>query len=843
MSVNITSIKIASNGVWQGDNPLHFAFPLLILQSVLILLLSRLLALLLKPLRQPKVIAEIVGGILLGPSALGRNKAYLHRIFPQWSTPILESVASIGLLFFLFLVGLELDLSSIRRSGRRAFGIALAGISVPFLSGIGVAFILRKTVDGVDKVGYGQFIVFMGVALSITAFPVLARILAELKLLTTQVGETAMAAAAFNDIAAWILLALAVALAGNGEGGAQKSPLVSVWVLLSGGGYVVFVMVVIRPGMKWVVRRCSYEHDALGDAYICLTLVGVLVSGFVTDLIGIHSIFGGFVFGLAIPKGGRFAERLIERIEDFVSGLLLPLYFASSGLKTDVAKIKGGRAWGLLALVISTACAGKILATFVAAMAFLIPAREALALGLLMNTKGLVELIVLNIGKEKKVLNDEIFAILVLMALFTTFITTPTVMAVYKPARGGSTPQTHRKLHDLSGEDELRILACLHSSGNVPSLMGLTEATRSTKNSSLKLFVMHLVELTERSSSIMMVQRARRNGFPFFARFRKAGEWRDQMAAAFQAYSQLGRVKVRPTTAVSSLATMHEDICHVANEKRVTMIILPFHRNWRVFDGDGKEEEENVGHGWRVVNQRVLKNAPCSVAVLVDRGFGANTVHTPGPGLMVGVAQRICIVFFGGPDDREALELGGLMAEHPAVKVTVVRFRPSPSNGFEGSNVILRPMHSKSGDNRYSFSTAPINPEKEKELDDVALTEFRSKWDATVEYTEKEASNTNMIVEGVVSIGKEGGYDLVVVGKGRVPSSMVVKLADRPAEHAELGPVGDILASSGRGIVSSVLVIQQHGGGGHAEEAPVMKIAESSKNEQPLATDGASTNV
>ena len=186
------------------------------------------------------------------------------------------------------------------------------------------------------------------------------------------------------------------------------------------------------------------------------------------------------------------------------------------------------------------------------------------------------------------------------------------------------------------------------------------------------------------------------------------------MAAAFQAYSQLGRVKVRPTTAVSSLATMHEDICHVANEKRVTMIILPFHRNWRVFDGDGKEEEENVGHGWRVVNQRVLKNAPCSVAVLVDRGFGANTVHTPGPGLMVGVAQRICIVFFGGPDDREALELGGLMAEHPAVKVTVVRFRPSPSNGFEGSNVILRPMHSKSGDNRYSFSTAPINPEKEK---------------------------------------------------------------------------------------------------------------------------------
>ena len=342
------------------------------------------------------------GGILLGPSTLGRNKHYLHRIFPSWSTPVLESVASIGLLFFLFLVGLELDLSSIRRSGRRAFGIAAAGISLPFICGIGVAYVLRKTVDGADKVGYGQFLVFMGVALSITAFPVLARILAELKLLTTQVGETAMAAAAFNDVAAWILLALAVALAGGGDSGNHKSPLISIWVLLSGAAFVAFMLIAIRPAMKWVARRCSPQHDVVDEAYICLTLAGVLVSGFLTDLIGIHAIFGAFVFGLTIPKG-EFADRLIERIEDFVTGLLLPLYFASSGLKTDVAKISGARAWGLLVLVISTACAGKIIGTFVVAMMFLIPPRESLTLGVLMNTKGLVELIVLNIGREKKV--------------------------------------------------------------------------------------------------------------------------------------------------------------------------------------------------------------------------------------------------------------------------------------------------------------------------------------------------------------------------------------------------------------------------------------------------------
>ncbi|KAG4164018.1 hypothetical protein ERO13_D01G209600v2 [Gossypium hirsutum] len=804
MGFNITSIKTSSNGAWQGDNPLNFAFPLLIVQTTLILVLSRFLAFLLKPLRQPKVIAEIVGGILLGPSAFGRNEDYMHRIFPSWSMPVLETVASIGLLFFLFLVGLELDLTSIRRSGRKAFGIAFCGISLPFICGFGVAFILRKTVDGADKVGYGQFIVFMGVALSITAFPVLARILAELKLLTTQVGEIAMASAAFNDVAAWILLALAVAIAGNGSG-QQKSPLISIWILLSGMAFVIFMMVLIRPAMKWVAHRCSPERDIIDEAYICLTLGGVMVSGFITDLIGIHAIFGAFIFGLTIPKEGDFAEKLIERIEDFVTGLLLPLYFASSGLKTDVAKIKGGEAWGLLALVVTTACAGKIIGTFAVALMFGMAIRESLALGILMNTKGLVELIVLNIGKEKKVLNDEIFAILVLMALFTTFITTPAVMAIYKPARGSSV-LTHRKLRDLTNTDEskdqLRVLACLHGISNVPSIISLIESTRSTKKSQLKLFIMHLVELTERSSSIIMVHRARKNGLPFINRLRR-GDWQDRITGAFQAYSQLGRVSVRPSTAISALSTIHEDICHVAETKRVTMIILPFHKQWR---GQGDLQViDNVGHGWRLVNQRVLKNAPCSVAILVDCGLDNG-------------AQRVCILFFGGPDDREALELSGRIAEHPAVKVSVVRF--IEKDGLQSHGVVLKPSASKCAEKYYSFSTAHINTEKEKELDDAVVEEFRSKWDGMVEYIEKTSSN---IVEEVLGLGQSGDYDLIVVGKGRFPSRMVAKLADRQAEHAELGPIGDLLASSSHRVTSSVLVIQQHDTV-HAEEMPVAKV-------------------
>jgi hypothetical protein len=306
------------------------------------------------------------------------------------------------------------------------------------------------------------------------------------------------------------------------------------------------------------------------------------------------------------------------------------------------------------------------------------------------------------------VLNDETFAILVLMALFTTFITVPTVMAINKPTRGNST-RTHRKLRDLTSSpdynDELRVLACVHGPANVPSLITLIESTRSTKKSLLKLFVMHLVELTERSSSIIMVQRVRRNGFPFFNRIRR-GDWHDRVAVSFQSYNQLGRVSVRPTTAISALSTMHQDICHVAEDKRVTMIILPFHKQW---SGEGDEAEENLGHDWRGVNQRVLKNAPCSVALLVDRGFGTQA-KTPAP--TTSVAQRVSIIFFGGPDDREALELGGRMAEHPAVNVTVIRF--VEKEGKQSNGVMLRLAPSGASEQNYSFSTAKMNRETER---------------------------------------------------------------------------------------------------------------------------------
>ncbi|XP_042503576.1 cation/H(+) antiporter 15-like [Macadamia integrifolia] len=777
---------IRTSGVLQGDNPLDFSLPLFILQVTVIVLITRCLVFILKPLRQPRVVSEIIGGVLLGPSVLGRSKQFAETLFPLRSTMILETMSHIGLLYFLFLVGVEMDLTVIKRTGKKAFTIAISGLILPFIIGASYAIILGRMEEEVainkNTPNQGKvFFLFSGVALSVTAFPVLARILAELKLLSTELGKVAMSAALVNDILAWTLLSLSIALGEN-----RKVSLASLWVILSTIGFVLFCIFVVRPAIRWIIRRTP-EGESFNEFYISLILTGVMVCGFITDTIGSHSIVGAFVFGLIIPNG-PLGTQLLEKLEDFVSGLLIPLFFTMSGLRTKMGDV-GAPEWGYAFFTFILASLGKVGGTLLICLYYKMQISEGLTLGLLMNTKGLIEIIVLNVGRDQEVMDDNAFALLVLMTTLMTSIIMPIVHEFYRPARR-YVPYKLRTLQSSKPDSELRILACVHTPRNVPTIISLLEASHPTKKSPISVYALHLVELTGRASAMLIVHENHNSGRPAVNRTQAQS---DHIINAFENYEQhMGGVSVKPLTAISPYSTMHEDICNLAEDKRVAFILVPFHKQQTV---DGGMEATNPA--FRAVNQNVLANAPCSVGILVDRGLGGGSrvasSHT---------THHIAVLFFGGPDDREALSYARRMSEHPEVNITVLHF-------IAGDNAV-EPVIPSNDRNDIKILNVITDNDREKLQDDHFINEFRMKNinSDSIVYREMVVNNGEETVAVIRSM--DNIYDLFIVGRGQgMISPLTAGLTDW-SECPELGAIGDLLSSSDFAATVSVLVVQQY---------------------------------
>jgi Kef-type K+ transport system membrane component KefB len=393
-----------------------------LLALTVIMITARAMGVLFKKFNQPAVIGEVIGGIMLGPSLLGRIAPGLQAaILPTDIAPVIGVIAQLGVILYMFLVGLELDLGALRGSVSKTIVIALSAIVVPFVLGALLAVPLFDAV-GDPRVDRTSFVVFIGVALSITAFPVLARILEDRGLQRTPLGVLALTCAAINDAIAWCLLALAVSVM-------QATPSAAVRTAALTAVYIGVMLTIGRVVAAAAVARLDRSAQ-VGEHGVAVALVAVLLSAVATEFIGIHAIFGAFLMGTIIPHDSRVSARVTERLADIVRAMLLPAFFAFTGMRTEIGLIQTAEDWLICAAIVAVATAGKFGGTAAAARLSGEPARGAAALGALMNTRGLVELIVLNIGLDLGVITPRLFAMLVIMALVTTLMTSPLVDAL-----------------------------------------------------------------------------------------------------------------------------------------------------------------------------------------------------------------------------------------------------------------------------------------------------------------------------------------------------------------------------------------------------------------------------
>ncbi|KAJ3391033.1 K(+)/H(+) antiporter [Lobulomyces angularis] len=741
-----------------GANPLENPLSLLIIQVIVIVSFSRLIAIGLKFLKQPLVIAEVIGGILLGKSALGRIPGFSQTLFPESSLNGLSLIANVGLVFYLFLVGLELDAVGMFSSFKKSAFISLSGVLIPFGLGLGTSVLLyQNLMPQPSDVPFVSFLIFIGVATSITAFPVLARILTERNLLGTVVGQAAISSAAVDDILAWILLLIVVAMINN-----TGNYIVALYAFLCIVGWGLFLIFLVRPLFHKFIAAAE-KNETISEFTLVVTFLLVLISAWFTEAVGVHAIFGAFLIGLITPHDNGFAIKVAEKIEDFVCSLLLPLYFAYSGINTRIDQLNSAISWAMVGLVMLTVMTGKIGGCFLASKISGYSNRESLSIGVLMNTKGLVELIVLNIGLKAGVINVEVFTVMVVMALLTTFMTVPVISLIYpqkyhrenfvqKHSEEGTSSITESgkvQVQDLNSlpnffekeDQKVKALFPIIVSKDTNFIISIFQLISSML--SVEATALRLIDIETRPSAIMKMQGAESiekdhslNLFKFAAKF--------------------------------SLSTLEMMLHITGKENFVHHIIETSARNNSnivVLSHGLDTDEVSFGTQTKFFNDLFL-HSRCTTAVLLynkieenNEAYEAslNTVRSVNSVIMksssIQIASVLYVLFNGGTHSREALRFALLcsLKEGSTLRILVCK-----ENGMESSSKIIEIEKQDTIQNDLNLLQGD-----EKIKDRELLENFKALNKKNFEIQELEVFK----FEEISKIKKFKKSDLIIVGK------------------------------------------------------------------------------
>ncbi len=647
---------------------------LLLVQIATIVVVSRTLGAVTRWLGQPLVIAEVLAGILLGPSLLGWLwPDAMVALFPAKSLPPLKMLSQVGLVLFMFLIGLEFDQRLLRGRTHTSVVISHTSIVVPFALGAGSAWYLYEAYSP-PTVSFLSFTLFLGISMSVTAFPVLARILSERNLLHSRVGAISLACAAVDDVTAWCMLAFVVAVARS------RALVQALWTTGFAILFILTMLFLIRPFLRRLGARVA-SREALTPTLVAIILILLMISSITTELIGIHALFGAFLFGAILPKDGKLAETLVEKLETAAVVLFLPLFFAYSGLRTEIGLVSGREDWLVAGFLILIATVGKFGGSAIAARLTGLRWREATALGILMNTRGLMELIVLNIGFDIGVISPTMFTMLVMMALVTTFATTPVLHWVYPD----SELQRDRLVvptEVAAGEAAaFTVMMCVSDPTHGPGMATLSAALLGGHSEPARMFAVHLWHPSDRLS----VER------------RRAGpdEEIDPLRPLMRRARNL-MLEVRPVGFVSNDPA--EDICRTADEMRASLVLLGAHKPL-LLEGD-------LGGTVRDVMDKVAT----PVGVFVDRGLIK--------------VSRVLVAYAGGPEDAAAIEVARRLAANPDVSLTVLH-----ADTKRAENSVIEEFFGPSGAREGAISLRVIEPNAPAE---VIMAEAAANYDLVI---------------------------------------------------------------------------------------------------------------
>ncbi|MDP2686142.1 MAG: cation:proton antiporter [Aequorivita sp.] len=656
---------------------LEHPLAILLAQIVTIIFAARFFGWICKKIGQPTVIGEIIAGIVLGPSLIGMYfPEFFNTLFPTESLGNLQFLSQIGLILFMFVIGMELDLKVLKNKAHDAVVISHASIIFPFALGMGLAYFIYESFapEGIEFLSFG---LFMGIAMSITAFPVLARIVQERGINKTRLGTLVITCAAADDITAWCLLAAVIAIVKAG------SFVGSLYVIGMAVGYVFLMIKVIRPFLKRVGDLHS-SKESLSKPIVAIFFLTLIISSYATEVIGIHALFGAFMAGAIMPENVKFRNIFIEKVEDVALVLLLPLFFVFTGLRTEIGLLNDPYLWKVTGIIILVAVVGKFIGSAIAAKFVGQNWKDSLSIGALMNTRGLMELVVLNIGYDLGVLNPEIFTMAVIMALVTTFMTGPALNIINWFFK--SKPEAIPK--DISTISKFKVLISFANPERGRTLLRLANNFIKKMNGNASVTAMHFSPTNE-------------------LHHYNVKEYEKESFAPIIEESQDLNQKI--TTLFKASNDIDSDITEVANKGDYDLLLIGLGQS--IFEGSllgkilgfttrfinpekllnqvtGKESLfENSPFDERT--RTILNNSKVPVGVLIDKGFrAADTIFMPVFSETDTFLLEYVQKFINNAQSQiTILDVGGIIKYHPELKEKINAIEQKAPNHISIINV------------------------------------------------------------------------------------------------------------------------------------------------------------